>query len=380
MRFSTPGRNESFEEALGGLGQALEARSALEGLSPTRASPAEARVLFSPAGLPLAERRALEREPGVRVEAPQGPTPGLSLLWAPEGRLSELAQRSPAWRCLWAAHRNAHLPPGPSRLMGVLNVTPDSFSDGGAFLDPERAIEHGLKLAEAGADIIDVGGESTRPGAGPVSAAEELERVLPVVSALARKARALVSIDTTKASVAQAALAEGACIVNDVSAGRFDARMLPLVAEREAGLVLMHMRGTPRDMQDAPRYNDVVREVLAHLRERAAAAWKAGIDPSRIAVDPGLGFGKRLQDNLDLIRALPELRSLGLPLVLGVSRKSFLGALSGEECAGRRGAETCAALALGAFLGAEIHRVHDVAQARAALAIAGALGQPLPRG
>jgi dihydropteroate synthase len=257
--------------------------------------------------------------------------------------------------------------------MGILNVTPDSFSDGGAFLDPDRAVARGRAMLAEGADLLDVGGESSRPGSQPISAALEIERVLPVIAALARDGRTTVSVDTTKASVARAALEAGASVVNDVSAGRNDPELLSLVAERGAGLILMHMQGTPHDMQRAPRYDDVVREVVGHLRERARAAWQSGVGPERIALDPGLGFGKSLAHNLALMRALPEMRSLGFPLCLGASRKSFLGRLSGEERAERRGSETTAAVALGAFLGAEIHRVHDVGAARAALTVARAL-------
>jgi dihydropteroate synthase len=257
--------------------------------------------------------------------------------------------------------------------MGIVNVTPDSFSDGGEHLDPARAIEHGLRLIEEGAELLDVGGESTRPGAEPVPAELELERVLPVISALAQDGRAVLSIDTTKSEVARAALDAGAALVNDVSAGRDDPRLLALVAERGAGLILMHMQGTPRTMQERPRYADVVREVAQALRASATAAWRAGIETARIALDPGLGFGKLLEHNLDLMRALPELRSLGFSLGLGASRKSFLGRLSDEPNPARRGSETLAAVALGAYLGAEIHRVHEVAPARAALRVAEAL-------
>jgi dihydropteroate synthase len=217
-----------------------------------------------------------------------------------------------------------------------------------------------------------VGGESTRPGAEPVPAEVERERVLPVIAAL-REARARLSVDTTKAGVAQAALEAGAEAVNDVSAGRNDPAMLPLVAEHGAALILMHAQGTPRTMQTAPRYQDVVREVAAHLRERARAAWQAGVEPARIALDPGFGFGKLLEHNLELMRALPELRSLGFPLCVGLSRKSFLGRLTGLEEPRERDEATRAATALAAYLGAELHRVHTVRSVRSALAIARAL-------
>jgi dihydropteroate synthase len=370
VRFSAGGPPEP-EDVLGERALALEARIDACG-SPPAPRADRTRCLFSAAGLAPGVQERLATTPGVVLTPLAG---GLTRLESPAALLLELAGELDSLRPLLAAQRNAGLPPGPLRIMGILNTTPDSFSDGGSFLDPGRAIEHGLKLIEAGADILDVGGESTRPGADPVGLAEELERVLPVVDALARDGRAVVSIDTTKSEVAAAAIDAGACIVNDVSAGRADQRMLDLVAEREAGIVLMHRRGTPRDMQRAPSYEDVVRTVTAELRERARAAWRAGIALPRIALDPGIGFGKRLEDNLDLVRALPELRSLGFPLCIGLSRKSFLGQLSGEARPERRSAETGAALAISAYLGAEIHRVHDAAAARAALAVAGGLAR-----
>jgi dihydropteroate synthase len=252
------------------------------------------------------------------------------------------------------------------RLMGVINVTPDSFSDGGAYLDPGRAVELGFRLESEGAEILDVGGESTRPGAEPVSVEEELERVLPVVESLARRTRASISIDTSKSEVARAALDRGAAIVNDVTAGRGDPRMLPLVAERGAICVLMHMQGSPRSMQARPAYGDVVREVADFLRERADAASAAGVDRGRIWIDPGIGFGKTLEHNLELLARLPELATMGFPVCLGVSRKSFIasvettaGAAPSREDARIGG--TAAAVALGALGGASILRVHDVA-------------------
>ena len=209
--------------------------------------------------------------------------------------------------------------------MGVVNVTPDSFSDGGLHLDPQRAIERGLELAREGADYIDVGGESTRPGAEAVDARVERERVEPVVRELARSTRVPISIDTAKASVAEAALEAGARIVNDVTAGLGDPDMLPLVGRAGCGYVLMHMQGTPRDMQQDPRYGDVVRDVVGFLRERVDACQRAGIDAGRLWIDPGIGFGKTLDHNLELIRRLGELKALGLPVLVGVSRKSFIG-------------------------------------------------------
>jgi len=368
VRFSGQGGAAEVEARLGPLACALEARVEGRGAAPIPRAE-RVRLLFAPAALSESEFELL-RLAGTEV----GTTScGLARLTLEPARLMELTERSPAARCLSAALDAATAPLAPPRVMGILNVTPDSFSDGGAWLDPGRALEQGRAMLAAGADLLDVGGESSRPGSQPISAELESERVLPVIAGLARDGRATVSVDTTKASVARAALDAGASIVNDVSAGRHDPELLALVAERGAGLILMHMQGTPHDMQRAPRYADVVREVARHLRERARAAWLAGVEPERIALDPGLGFGKSLAHNLELMRALPELRSLGFPLCLGASRKSFLGRLSGEEVAARRGSETSAAVALGAFLGAEIHRVHDVAAARAALSVARAL-------
>jgi dihydropteroate synthase len=267
-----------------------------------------------------------------------------------------------------AAHVSGGCAPAtqPLRFMGVINVTPDSFSDGGRFLDPARAIERGLELEAEGADILDLGGESTRPGALSIDADEELSRVLPVVLGLAKRTRAWISIDTTKSVVARAALDAGAAIVNDVSAGRADSAMLPLVASRGATCVLMHMRGTPRDMQTGPVYTDVVGDVAAFLRERVHAAAAAGIQEDRVWIDPGIGFGKTVMHNLALLVRLHELRSLGLPICLGVSRKSFVAGI--ESAAGApssspeaRSGGTAAAVALGVLGGATILRVHDVA-------------------
>ncbi len=269
--------------------------------------------------------------------------------------------------------------------MGVVNVTPDSFSDGGLFLDPERAIAHGRELAEAGAAILDIGGESTRPGAEPVPAAEELARVEPVVAALAGRGGpgVTVSIDTSKASVAEAALDAGAEIVNDVTALRADPRLAELCAERGCGVILMHMLGDPRTMQRDPRYDDVVGDVKAFLAERVEAAIAAGIAEERIWVDPGIGFGKTVAHNLELLRRLGELRELGRPVVVGTSRKSFIGAITGREVGERLGG-TIASNVLALAAGAEVFRVHDVAEVaqamRVAAAILGARRQAAPLG
>jgi dihydropteroate synthase len=257
------------------------------------------------------------------------------------------------------------------RLMGVVNVTPDSFSDGGLFLEPEAAIQHGTQLARDGAEILDVGGESTRPGADEVPVEEEIARTQPVVSDLTGL-RHTVSIDTSKAAVAEAALDAGATIVNDVTALRGDPEIGGLCAERDAGLVLMHMQGTPRTMQEDPRYDDVVDDVRAFLAERLEFAIAAGVAEERIWLDPGIGFGKTLNHNLELLRRLDELRALGRPLVVGTSRKSFIGKIDGSEADERIGG-TIASSVLAAAEGADVLRVHDVAEVAQALAMTTAI-------
>jgi dihydropteroate synthase len=256
-------------------------------------------------------------------------------------------------------------------LMGVVNVTPDSFSDGGLFLDEDAAVEHGLELAREGADVLDVGGESTRPGAEPVAADEELRRVVPVIERLAGSLETTISIDTTKSAVARAALDAGAAIVNDVSALRVDPELPGLVAETGAGCCLMHMLGDPRTMQDDPRYGDVVAEVKAFLDERLAFAVGAGIEEERIWLDPGIGFGKTVEHNLELLRRLDEIVALGRPVVVGTSRKSFLGRLTGRHV-GERLAGTIATNVLALERGASVFRVHDVAEVGDALKVAAA--------
>jgi dihydropteroate synthase len=256
--------------------------------------------------------------------------------------------------------------------MGIVNVTPDSFSDGGLFLDPERAIAHGVELAEEGADILDIGGESTRPGAEAVDAERELERVHPVVAALAGGVGSELSIDTSKAPVAQAVLDAGATIVNDVTALRGDPELAAVCADRLCTVILMHMQGTPRTMQEDPTYDDVVDDVRAFLAERIEAAIDAGVDEGRIWIDPGIGFGKTVEHNLELIRRLGELRSLGRPIVVGSSRKSFIGTLTGREVDDRLGGSVASnVLALAA--GAEVFRVHDVLEVGRALTVAAAI-------
>jgi dihydropteroate synthase len=255
--------------------------------------------------------------------------------------------------------------------MGVVNVTPDSFSDGGLYLDPGAAIQHGVVLVNAGAAILDVGGESTRPGAEEVAAEEELRRVVPVIEGLAGL-DAQISVDTSKAAVAEAALDAGATIVNDVTALRGDAAMAGLCAERGATVILMHMAGSPRTMQEHPSYDDVVAEVKAFLAERLQAALVAGIAAERIWLDPGIGFGKTAEHNLELLRRLSELTELGRPLVVGTSRKSFIGRLDGSGANERLGG-TIASSILAAIEGAEVLRVHDVAEVGQALTVADAI-------
>jgi dihydropteroate synthase len=264
-----------------------------------------------------------------------------------------------------------------ARLMGIVNVTPDSFSDGGEFLDAERAIAHGRELAGEGADILDVGGESTRPGAERVDAAEELDRVLPVVEGLAGEGEATppVSIDTSKRAVAEAALDAGAEIVNDVTALRAEPELAALCAERGCELALMHMLGDPRTMQDDPRYDDVVDDVKAFLSERIEFAVSQGVDEERIWVDPGIGFGKTVEHNLELHRRLGELRELGRPIVFGSSRKSFIGKLTGAEVGERLGG-TIASNVIAYANGADVLRVHDVGPMRQALTVAEAILDP----
>ncbi len=255
-------------------------------------------------------------------------------------------------------------------VMGVVNVTPDSFSDGGEWLDPAAAIAHGHALVAQGAAILDIGGESTRPGAEPVGEAEELRRVVPVLTGLAG-AGARLSIDTSKAAVAAAAIDAGASIVNDVTALRGDPAMAALVARRGCDVCLMHMLGEPRTMQRDPRYGDVVADVRAFLEQRLEHAVAQGIAPERVWLDPGIGFGKTIDHNLELLARLDEIVALGRPVVVGTSRKSFLGTITGRE-PGERVAGTIATNVLALARGARVFRVHDVAEARDALLVAAA--------
>ena len=361
----------------------------------------ERRVAFALDAVSLteAERAALRSAPGARLGPYLPPSLRSPAFRARElafsidlGALRELATRDELARLLLATQALLDRPPARPALMGILNVTPDSFSDGGRHFAVEDALRRAEQLVEQGATWLDVGGESTRPGAAPVTEVEELRRVLPVLEGLRTRGLAgpgrgaRLSIDTRKAVVAQAALERGAELVNDVSAGTYEPRLLEVVAAcSEASICLMHMRGDPETMQQGPRYDDPVAEIAAWLRERTAGCLKLGIPPSRIVLDPGIGFGKRLVDNLELIRRLVELRSLGRPLLVGVSRKSFIAGLQPAAAAGEartttgedRLGGTAAAVARCVGGGAEILRVHDVDVMASAAAVAFALHRPV---
>ncbi len=364
------------------------------------AAPGEAALFLSPAGLgehaarlPL-PCRLLRLPPGspvpesppggvVRLEGPggvvlAGPARALGAAVSPElrGLLDRLDRPGAGIRF---ADGETWSPGGRTRVMGILNVTPDSFSDGGLWNDPDRALARAAEMLAEGADLLDVGGESTRPGAAPVDPAEERRRVVPVIRAIRREfPRARISVDTRRAAVAAAALGEGADLVNDVSA-LGDPAMAKVVARGEAPVVLMHMRGTPDRMQEDTSYEDLLGEIAAHLAERRDRALAAGIAGDRILLDPGIGFGKSFAGNEEILRLLQGLRVLGAPLVVGVSRKRFLGARTGVSApAGRVPASVAAGIAA-AWRGADILRVHDVAATRQALAVADALA-PRARG
>ena len=274
---------------------------------------------------------------------------------------------------IWRTSRRAFDLSDHGLIMGIVNVTPDSFSDGGHFARTDEAVDHALRLADEGADILDIGGESTRPGAAAVTTDEELRRVIPVIEKLARKTAVALSIDTSKAAVARAAAAAGAEIINDVTALQGDDAMPQVAAESGCGVVLMHMQGTPRTMQLNPHYNDVVAEVAGHLAQRVAAARAAGIGPERIAVDPGIGFGKTVEHNMQLITGLGRFAALGHPVLLGASRKSFLATLAHCADVEDRDLPTAVLTALGYGFGARLFRVHAVHANLQALRLAEAL-------
>ena len=265
------------------------------------------------------------------------------------------------------------------RIMGILNVTPDSFSDGGLFNNVRSAVDHGLRLIDEGADILDIGGESTRPGASRISAAEQLSRVLPVIEELKRQAgnRVIISIDTTLAEVARAAITAGASMINDVSAGRDDPAMFSLAAGLDCPIILMHMQGTPATMQDQPVYANVVREVLDFLLARAAAAEAVGVLSHNIIIDPGIGFGKTLDHNLQLLQQLQQFTASDYPVMLGASRKRFLKTLCREEDPMQLAGATCATTVLGVQAGVQLFRVHDVRENRQAADMAWRMLQPV---
>jgi dihydropteroate synthase len=266
--------------------------------------------------------------------------------------------------------RNGFLEKEDPLVMGILNVTPDSFSDAGRFFAPGSALDHARAMADAGADIIDVGGESTRPGSRPVGLDEEIDRVLPVIARIKEETGALVSVDTSKEEVARLAVEEGgADIINDISALRFSERMATVVAELGVPVVLMHIQGTPETMQRAPAYADVIAEISDYFQERIDYAQGRGIQRQKIILDPGIGFGKRLEDNVAIVRQLRRFAAFELPLLVGLSRKSFLGLLGGEKSAERRDAETVAANLVAVRNGAAILRVHDVGAAVRALKV-----------
>ena len=274
-------------------------------------------------------------------------------------------------------HGAGALPLGARRhVMGILNVTPDSFSDGGLFFAHSNAIEHALEMLSQGARIIDIGGESTRPGAEPVSEQEELERVVPVIEGILEKApEAILSIDTTKSRVADAAISAGAHIINDISGLGFDPEMAQVAAAHDAPLILMHIRGTPETMQSDTRYEDLQAELEAYFHERIELAVSAGIPRSQLVLDPGIGFGKSVEQNYQLVRDIPRLASLGFGILLGTSRKSFIGKLL-DRPADERLMGTAASIACGVFLGAHILRVHDVAQMVDVIKVAETIASP----
>ena len=245
-------------------------------------------------------------------------------------------------------------------VMGILNVTPDSFSDGGLFLNEKNAIEQALRMINEGADIIDIGGESTRPGAAPVSPKEEIERVVPVIRALAKNVNVPVSIDTCKAGVADEAVSAGASIINDISGLRFDRRMARVAARHKVPVVIMHIQGTPAHMQKKPVYNALIPEIMDYLREGIDIALKAGVPDNMIIIDPGIGFGKTVEHNLEIINRLDEFKGFEKPILLGPSRKSFIGRLLGDLPVTERLEGTAAAIAIGISKGANIVRVHDI--------------------
>ncbi len=258
--------------------------------------------------------------------------------------------------------------PNHTLIMAILNVTPDSFSDGGKFADPNQAVNRALNLMEEGADMIDIGGESTRPGAEPVSLDEELNRTIPVIESIRKESDCLISIDTYKSAVAEAALNAGANVVNDISGFTFDSKMAPLVAKKNASVILMHIKGTPRDMQKNPHYDNLIEEIKSFFQQQVELAKIAGVRSKKIILDPGIGFGKRLEDNFAIIRELGQIRAMGYPVLLGPSRKSFIG-MALDIPVEERLEGTLASITAGIMNGARIVRVHDIVETRRAVTI-----------
>lgn len=253
-----------------------------------------------------------------------------------------------------------------THVMGILNITPDSFYDGGSFFDKDKAVRHAVSMARDGADIIDVGGESTRPGAEETNTKEEVSRIIPVIRAISKKTDVIISVDTRKADVAEAAIEAGASIVNDVSGLKHDKKMAAVVAGNRASLIVMHMRGTPKDMQDAPRYKDVIEDITKELKLSIKMAKAAGISDSNIIIDPGIGFSKTVGHNLEILNRLDELKALRFPICIGTSRKSFIGKVLDLKSPAQRLAGTIATSVMAIVNGAKIIRVHDVKEAVAA--------------
>jgi len=258
---------------------------------------------------------------------------------------------------------------GKTLIMGILNVTPDSFSDGGRYFSKDRAIEHAFRMVEDGADIIDIGGESTRPGSDPVTVEEEIERVLPVIRILLKETGALISIDTYKSKIAKVCLEEGVHLVNDISGLRFDSNMVSVVREYNVPVIIMHIKGTPKDMQVNPYYDNVLKELREYFEERIDFALSNGVPRNNIIIDPGIGFGKRLEDNLSILKNLGYFTELGFPVIVGASRKSFIGTILNENVANRLEGSLAAAV-ISSYNGANIIRAHDVKETMRALAIA----------
>jgi len=257
-------------------------------------------------------------------------------------------------------------------IMGIVNVTPDSFSDGGLFLEKDRAVEHSLRLVEEGADIIDIGGESTRPGAEPLNEEEEIRRVVPVIEEVAKRTDVPISVDTYKSQVAKAALDAGAAIINDISGLHFDPQMAKVAARYDAPVVIMHIKGTPKTMQQNPQYRDLMGEIISYHKEGIKRAEDAGLDPQKVIIDPGIGFGKTLEHNLKILRDLGELKALKRPILIGPSRKNFIGAILNVEVT-KRLYGTLASVALAVANGAHIVRVHDVKATREAVDVVDAI-------